>query len=58
MRNLDGGDTNLFSEYEMLGHFVKNHYPARFASRQSFLAARRFASRHWAALCGRFGSAG
>ena len=34
MRNLPGGDTNLFSEYEMLGHFVKNHYPARFAFRQ------------------------
>jgi Family of unknown function (DUF6492) len=28
MRNLEGTGTNLFSEYEMLGHYVKNHYPS------------------------------
>jgi hypothetical protein len=26
MRNLEGAHVNLFSEYEMLGHYVKNHY--------------------------------
>jgi hypothetical protein len=34
MRNLKGSSTNLFSEYEMLGHYVKNNYPARAAHRQ------------------------
>ncbi len=29
MRNLEGTDTNLFSEYETYGHFVKAHYPER-----------------------------
>lgn len=29
MRNLVGDGTNLFSEYETLGHYVKNHYPER-----------------------------
>jgi hypothetical protein len=29
VRNLEGSGTNLFSEYEILGHFVKNHYPER-----------------------------
>jgi len=29
MRNLQGSSTNLFSEYETLGHYVKNHYPTR-----------------------------
>ena len=29
MRNLVGDGTNLFSEYETLGHYVKNHYPDR-----------------------------
>lgn len=33
MRNLEGSSTNLFSEYEMLGHYMKNHYPERVASR-------------------------
>jgi hypothetical protein len=27
MWNLEGTDVNLFSEYEMFGHYVKNHYP-------------------------------
>jgi hypothetical protein len=27
MRNLEGTHVNLFSEYEMIGHYVKNHYP-------------------------------
>lgn len=34
MQNLTGSSTNLFSEYEMLGHFVKNHYPCRIACRR------------------------
>jgi len=34
MKNLEGSSTNLFSEYEMLGHYVKNHYPERVAFRQ------------------------
>jgi hypothetical protein len=34
MRNLKGNGTNLFSEYEMLGHFVKNNYPSRAAYRR------------------------
>jgi uncharacterized protein DUF6492 len=34
MRNLEGTSTTLFSEYEMLGHFVKNHYPSRAAFRK------------------------
>jgi hypothetical protein len=34
MRNLRGLSTNLFSEYEMLGHYVKNHYPERVAFRR------------------------
>jgi len=29
MGNLDGVGTNLFSEYETLGHYVKNKYPDR-----------------------------
>lgn len=31
MQNLPGSSTNLFSEYETLGHFVKIHYPERAA---------------------------
>lgn len=27
LRNLEGTHVNLFSEYEMFGHYVKNHYP-------------------------------
>lgn len=34
MRNLEGTSTNLFSEYEMLGHFVRNNYPSRAAYRK------------------------
>jgi len=34
MRQLEGASTNLFSEYEMLGHYVKNHYPGRAAYRE------------------------
>ena len=34
MRNLDGTSTNLFSEYEMLGHYVKNNYPERTSFRK------------------------
>jgi hypothetical protein len=34
MRNLEGPSGNLFSEYEALGHFVKNHYPLRAAYRR------------------------
>jgi hypothetical protein len=34
MRNLEGPGTNLFSEYEIYGHYVKNHYPERAAYRQ------------------------
>lgn len=33
MRNLQGTGTNLFSEYETLGHYVKVHYPERAAFR-------------------------
>lgn len=33
MRNLDGSSLNSFSEYETLGHFIKNHYPDRVAFR-------------------------
>lgn len=29
MENLDGAGSNLFSEYETLGHYVKNTYPER-----------------------------
>jgi hypothetical protein len=29
MHNLQGTSTNLFSEYEMYGHYVKNHHPNR-----------------------------
>ncbi len=34
MRNLEGASTNLFSEYEMFGHYVKNHHPDRAVFRQ------------------------
>ena len=34
MRHLEGASTNLFSEYEMLGHFIKNHYAERAAYRK------------------------
>lgn len=34
MRNLEGTSTNLFSEYEIYGHYLKNHYPARAAYRE------------------------
>lgn len=34
MRNLEGNISNLFSEYETLGHFVKAHYPERAAFRE------------------------
>jgi hypothetical protein len=34
MRNLEGAGTNLFSEYETLGHYVKVHYPERAAFRE------------------------
>jgi hypothetical protein len=34
MRHLEGTHTNLFSEYEMLGHYVKNNYPSRAAYRK------------------------
>jgi len=34
MRHLEGTGTNLFSEYEMYGHYVKNHYPAQAIYRQ------------------------
>ncbi|MEI9897538.1 MAG: DUF6492 family protein [Chthoniobacter sp.] len=34
MRNLEGTGTNLFSEYEMYGHYVKNRYPDRAVYRQ------------------------
>ena len=34
MRHLEGTSTNLFSEYEMLGHFIKNHYAERAAYRK------------------------
>jgi hypothetical protein len=34
MRNLPGSGPNLFSEYETLGHFVKNHYPERASYRK------------------------
>ncbi len=33
MRNLKGEGTNLFSEYEMFGHYAKNHAPDRAAYR-------------------------
>lgn len=29
MRHLPSGGDNLFSEYETLGHYVKNHYPEK-----------------------------
>ena len=29
MRHLEGTTRNLFSEYETLGHFIKNHYAER-----------------------------
>lgn len=50
MHNLKGTSTNLFSEYEMLGHFVKNHYPDRAVyrelrwSREGALASSRLPS--------------
>ena len=28
MRNLEGTHVNLLSEYELVGHYTKNHYPA------------------------------
>jgi hypothetical protein len=31
MANLEGSGSNLFSEYETLGHYIKTHYPARVA---------------------------
>ena len=34
MKNLGGGSTNLFSEYEMLGHYAKNHHPERVTFRK------------------------
>jgi len=34
MRHLEGAGTNLFSEYEMYGHYVKNHYPEQAVYRQ------------------------
>lgn len=34
MRHLEGTGNNLFSEYETLGHYVKNHYPERAAFRR------------------------
>jgi hypothetical protein len=34
MHHLEGAGTNLFSEYEMLGHYVKNHYPQRAVFRE------------------------
>jgi Family of unknown function (DUF6492) len=34
MHNLSGNSTNVFSEYEMLGHYVKNHYPERASYRE------------------------
>ena len=34
MRHVEGASVNLFSEYEMYGHYVKNHYPARAAYRR------------------------
>lgn len=34
VRNLEGTGNNLFSEFETLGHYVKNHYPARAAFRR------------------------
>ncbi len=34
MKNLAGSSTNLFSEYEMLGHYTRNHFPERVALRQ------------------------
>lgn len=34
MRNLEGTHVNLFSEYEMFGHYVKSHYPEQFAVRR------------------------
>jgi len=34
MRNLEGAHVNLFSEYEMFGHYLKNHYPDQAAFRR------------------------
>jgi Family of unknown function (DUF6492) len=34
IKNLQGTSTNLFSEYEMLGHYVKNNYPERVVYRK------------------------
>jgi hypothetical protein len=34
MRHLEGTSTNLFSEYEMLGHYVKTNYPERASYRR------------------------
>ena len=34
MRHLVGDGNNLFSEYEMFGHFVNNNYPSRAAHRK------------------------
>jgi hypothetical protein len=34
IKNLQGAGTNLFSEYETLGHYVKNNYPSRAAYRR------------------------
>ncbi len=35
MRHLEGTSTNLFSEYETLGNYVRTHYPERAAYRTS-----------------------
>jgi Family of unknown function (DUF6492) len=34
VKNLQGTSSNLFSEYETLGHYVKNNYPSRAAYRK------------------------
>ena len=34
MRHLEGTSSNLFSEYETLGHYVKNKYPSRASYRK------------------------
>jgi uncharacterized protein DUF6492 len=34
MRHLEGANPHLFSEYETLGHYVKNNYPSRAAYRK------------------------
>ena len=34
VKNLEGTSTNLFSEYETLGHYVKNNHPSRAAYRK------------------------